>query len=123
MNLVLACVVEELTRVDGRPQLRVLTIYWFSVAMRRMLWLLQNLVLKTSAHVWNVGRNFEINVALSIIPIELDATIELGFVICGDLISIQERISKVLKVLPAFVLDAKIIHHQTESDWARIMLP
>ena len=88
-----------------------------------MLWLLRHLVLKTSAHVWNVGRHAEINVALSIITIELDATIELAFVICGDIISIQECIAKMLKVLPAFVLYAKIIHHQTESDWASIMLP
>jgi hypothetical protein len=92
-------------------KLYLLTILDWGDDVWLVLWRERERVLETSECFRDVAWHRQINSFVFVVPVEVDATIELTFPVNVDFVMLFESLFEVLAMVKADGLDAKVVYH------------
>ena len=94
-----------------------------SVPVRGVLGFLGGWVVKLGEELGDVVVHRQAAGAFVVVPGEVDAGVEVAFLVDGDFIVFAEGVEEVIGVAFAYVFDPKIIHDEGEDYWAPLVPP
>ena len=99
------------------------TIYNVCVLVGGNIPLLVVRLIPPEAEFGDVVVHGEAKGALGVVPLEIDAGVQVTLPVFGDIVVFFEGISKVVGMAVAYIFDTKVINNEAEEDRAPFVVP
>ena len=103
--------------------LRCSSILYWRVWKGRILAFCWRVVIELAERLLDVSRHRQMDLLLLVVPVERDSDVPRARPVFRDVVMLFEDVHEMSGVLAAFVFDSKVIDHECELDWSRVVAP